>query len=236
MSQKTKIIHEEDKIKLSLTDTEIQKLEKLKNLDKIKGKKGALHYLLHERFTTEDVPYEKEFLLAVVNFFNKKISDDEFAQFVSEIAKNKKSETILLFDNLFLQKSTEKTIRKSYSIAKSDKQILDDIVRSLKNNNLSKRNITQSTVIRLLLQHFEIYQEMKKEECIEKLQKFQEKLAELRNLFGQAEFDCLIEEIIKKYAAVSKEFAMQIYYIEQLYEMDTYVSDFINKIQQQKGE
>lgn len=236
MSQITNKDNNEEKIKLSLTDTEIHKLEKLKNLDKIKGKRGALHYLLHERFTTEDVPYEKDFLLNVVNFFNKKISDDEFTQFVSEIAKNKKSEMILLFDNLFLQKPTENIIRKSYSISKTDKKRLDDIVLSLKNNNLSKKNITQSTVIRLLLQDFEVYQEMTKEECIKKLQTFQEKLDELTTMYWQAESNCLIDEIIKKYPAVSEEFAMQTAYVEQINEMSIYVRDFINKIQQEKGE
>lgn len=234
MSQTSKNNYDE-KIKLSLTETEIQKLEKMKHLNGITGKRGALHYLLHERFTMEDVPYEKEFLLKVVDLFNKKISDDEFSVFVSEIAKNKKSEMILLFDNLFLQ-NTENTIRKSYGIAKSDKKRLDDIVSSLKNNKLSKRNITQSTVIRLLLQDFEIYQEMKDQECIDKLTAFNKKLEEMLNIFGRAKNDCLIDEIIKKYSAVSEEFAAHIACIEQLNEMSIYTTDFINKIQQKEGE
>lgn len=226
----------EVKIKLSLTYTEIQKLERLKNLETIKGKRGALHYLLHERYTTEKIPYEKEFLEKVADFFNKKISGEEFNAFILEAANTKKSEMMLLFDSLFFQPQAGEVIRKSYSISDNDKERLDQIVLSLKENNLSKRNISQSTVIRLLLQNFEVYQEMSDAECIQKLIAFQNKLNELTSFYSRAESVCLIDEIIKKYPAVSREFETHCSYIDQLYEMNIYLADFINKIRQQKGE
>lgn len=226
----------EVKIKLSLTDTEIQKLERLKNLETIKGKRGALHYLLHERFTTEKIPYEKEFLEKVADFFNKKISGEEFNAFILEAANTKKSEMMLLFDSLFFQPQAGEVIRKSYSISDKDKERLDQIVLSLKENNISKRNISQSTVIRLLLQNFEVYQEMSDAECIQKLIAFQNKLNELTSFYSRAEFDCLIGEIIKKYPAISKEFQEHNAYIGQLYEMSDYVTNFINAIKQKQGE
>ena len=154
---------------------------------------------------------------------------------ISEIAKNKKSQMILFFDSLLYQHPTAEIVRKSYSISKQDKKILDDIVSSLKENNISKRNVTQSTVIRLLLQGFEVCQAMSSAECIEKLTTFQEKLTELINIYGRAEFDCLISEIVKKYSDISNEFEIHVSYIAQLYEINTYVIDFINKIQQKEG-
>lgn len=235
MIQINNTINREEKIKLSLTYSEIQKLEKLKNLTQIKGKRGALHYLLHERYTTEKVDYEKEFIEKVADFSNKKISVEEFNLFISEIAKNKKSQMILFFDSLLYQHPTAEIVRKSYSISKQDKKILDDIVSSLKENNISKRNVTQSTVIRLLLQGFEVYQAMSSAECIGKLTAFQEKLTELINIYGRAEFDCLISEIVKKYSDISNEFEIHVNYIAQLYEINTYVIDFIDKIQQKEG-
>lgn len=91
-------------------------------------------------------------------------------------------------------------------------------------------------VIRLLLQNFEVYQEMSDDVCIRKLITFKSKLEELTNAYGKAESDCLIEEIIKKYPVFSSEFEEHLNYTDQLYEMSIYLTDFISKIKQNQGE
>lgn len=235
MTQTSNNNHEE-KIKLSLTYSEIQQLEKMKHLNSIKGKRGALHYLLHEKYTVESVSYEQDFLKKLIDFFNKRISIQEFNIFFADIAKEKKNNTILFFDSLFLVQEAGETTRKSYSIAEADKNRLDQIVSCLKASNVLKTKVTQSTVIRALLQNFEVYHALSDNECIEKLTVFKEKLKEMSNIFARAETDCLIGEIIKKYPAISEEFQEHNAYIGQLYEMSDYVTNFINAIKQKQGE
>lgn len=213
------------KIKLDLQPLEQQKLQKLKRLKNFTSLPETFHYLLHSKTVLGNCGN----ILDALKKYSAERQEDFFSFTLNELSEQQRLILLSFQMGLHEKSKTRNGRRKTYDIFPSDRILVEKIKKNIK-LHLGK-SFSDNDIFKTLLSQLCIADELSKEESLQFLEMFKQKLNDLGSSFLTYKDMFFIDDVIEKNSEdLGEGFKKTMGYTEQLSVIDLYIDMAVEQI------